>query len=105
MATVTLATIKRTAVGDRFHTTAKVTESGTYTPGGTPIKAASLGLRYIEQVFLSPVAAPGISAAWDKTPGASVTIKTYDEDNTSGVEAELGAVATTAVYSILAIGF
>lgn len=103
-ATVTLANIKRVAVGDRFHVRAKVTESGTYSAGGSPITAASLGLRYIEHLTVSPPAAAGIHVAWDQTPGTSVKVLTYDEDNTSGVEAEFAGTAA-AVYSILAIGF
>lgn len=103
-ATVTLANIKRVAVGDRYHVRAKVTESGTYSTGGTPITAASLGLKYIEHVTVSPPNAAGIHVAWNQTPGTSVNIVSYDEDNISGVEAEISGTVTT-VYSILAIGF
>lgn len=102
-ATTTVSNIRRAPVGERFHVRAKVTESGTYTSGGSPITAKQLGLNYIEQVFVSPPNAAGIHVAWDQTAGTSINIVTYDEDNTSGVEAEFSGTAA-AVYSILAIG-
>ncbi len=104
-ATTTLAQIRKSAVGERFHVVAKVTESGTYATGGSPITAAQLGLKYIEQVFISRENAIKQDQAWDKTPGTSVNIVTYVEDGTTGIEAEHGASTATAVYNILAIGF
>jgi hypothetical protein len=103
-ATVTVSNIKRVAVGDRFHVRAKVVESGTYSSGGSPVTAASLGLRYIESIHPSPPNAAGIHVAWDQTAGTSVNILTYDENDISGVEAQFSGTAA-AVYSILAIGF
>lgn len=102
--TVTLANIKRVAVGDRFHVRAKVTESGTYSSGGTPITALSLGLRHIENLVVEGPNAAGIDVVWNQTPGTSATVVTYDEDNTSGVAAEFSGTAV-AVYNILAVGF
>jgi len=104
MATGTISNLKTAAVADRFHARAKVTESGTYAAGGTTITAASLGLRYIEQLVVSPPDTAGYHVAWDQVVGASVKVKTYDEGDISGIEAEVsGTVAH--VYSILAIGF
>lgn len=95
-ATTTIAQLRKTAVGERFQVVAKVTESGTYTAGGSPITAAQLGLRYIEQVFISRENAIKQDQAWDKTPGTSVNIVTYVEDGTTGIEAEHAASALTA---------
>lgn len=103
-ATATISKLKVSAVGDRIHSRCTVTESGTYSAGGTPITAAALGLKYIEAAFPSPVNAAGISVAWNQTPGTSINILTYDEDNTSGVEAQFVGTAA-AVYSLLVVGF
>ena len=102
--TVTLANIKRVAVGDRFQVRAKVTESGTYATPGTPITALSLGLRYIEHAIVEGPNAVGIAVTWDQAPGTSATFKTDDEDNISGVSAEFSGTAV-AVYHILVTGF
>lgn len=104
-ATTTLSQIRRSVSGERTQVTAKVTESGTYSAGGSPITAAQLGLKYIEQVFISRQSAVKNDQAWDKTPGTSVNILTYVEDAISGIEAEHGASTADAVYNILAIGF
>lgn len=104
-ATTTLSQIRKSAVGERFHVVAKVTESGTYSAGGSPITAAQLGLKYIEQVFISRENAVRNDQAWDKTPGTSVNIKTFVEDAVSGIEVEHGASTADAVYNVLAIGF
>lgn len=103
-AVTTLSNINRYASGQRMHVAAKVTESGTYVTAGSAITAAQLGLKYIETVLVTPPNAAGIHVAWDGTPGTSVNIVTYDEDNISGVEAEFAGTAA-AVYTILAIGF
>lgn len=104
MATAALSNIKRAPVGDRTHVRAKVTESGSYSSGGTSITAAALGLRYIEALYVSPPNAAGIHVAWDQSVGTSTKVVTYDEDNISGIEAEISGTVST-VYSILAIGF
>ena len=103
MSTAALANIRVVAVGDRLHARARVTQSGTYAAGGSVITALSLGLRFIEQVFLSPPDTAGYHVAWDQVTGASIKVKTYDEDNISGVEAEVSGTVTH-VYSILVIG-
>lgn len=104
-ATTTLSQVRRNVVGDRAQVTAKVTESGTYSTGGSPITAAQLGLKYIEQVFISRENVAKQDQAWDKTPGTSVNILTYVEDAITGIEAQHGASTADAVYNVLAIGF
>lgn len=85
---------------------ARLTHSGNYATDGTAVTAASLGLRYIEQLVPAPADLAGIYFAWDGTPGTSVLLVAYDEDNTSGVAAEYtNAAAITSVVDVLAIGY
>lgn len=85
---------------------ARLTHSGNYETDGTAVTAASLGLRYIEALVPAPADLAGIYFTWDGTPGTSVLLKAYDEDNTSGIAAEYtNAAAITSVVDVLAIGY
>jgi hypothetical protein len=106
MAAVAVSQLHVSAVGDRKQARAKLTHSGNYATDGTAVSAASLGLNYIERLVPSPADIAGIYFAWDLTPGTSVNLVAYDEDNTSGIAAEYtNAAAITSVVDVLAIGY
>ena len=106
MAAVAVSRLKVAAVADRFVARARLTHSGNYADGGTAITAGSLGLRYIEQLVPVQPDAAGIDFAWDGTPGVSVLLKAYDEDDTEGVAEEYAnGAAITTVVDIIAYGY
>ena len=102
MATATLSLVKTAAVGDRLHARAKVTESGTYSTGGTSITAQSLGLKYVEQLIVTREPTAANDQAWDGTPGTSVKVLSFTD---GGTEVQHTVSSTTSAYYILAIGF
>lgn len=106
MASVAVSNLNVSAVGDRKHARARLTHSGNYATDGTSVSAAALGLVYIERLVPHSSASAGIDFVWDGTPGTSVLLKAFDEDNTSGVAAEYtNAAAITSVVEVLAIGY
>lgn len=90
-------------VGTRKSAKGTLTLSGTYTAGGEVVTARSIGLEFIEELFLNGPNLAGITAIWD---GGNVTAKVvvYDEDNTSGISAPITGAVTGAI-SYLAFGF
>lgn len=102
MATATVSLLKVSVQGDRKTARAKITESGTYATGGTSITAASLGLRYVEQLIVTRAPTATEDQAWDGSPGTTVKVLTFTD---AGTEVQHAASATTSVYFVLAIGY
>lgn len=106
MASVAVSNLRVAAVADRMVARARLTHSGNYATNGTAVTAASLGLRYIEQLVPVTPNIAGVYFAWDGTPGTSVNLVAYDEDNTSGIAAEYtNAAAITSVVDVIAYGY
>lgn len=90
-------------LGTRKTAKGTLTFSGSYASGGEAVTPGSLGLTYVEELFLNPPNTAGIHAAWNQSPTAPKVVL-YDEDNISGIEAEASGTFTTVV-NFLATGY
>ena len=79
-------------MGDRVVIDAKVTFSGTYPAGGEAIAYSDFdGLIQIDSVIPHSQSAAGISVVFDS---ANSKLKVFDENDSSGVEAEFSGTCT-----------
>ena len=82
----------RRIMGDRVVIDAKVTFSGTYPAGGEAIAYSDFdGLIQIDSLIPHSASAAGITVAFDST---NSKLKVYDEDDSTGVEAEFSGTCT-----------
>lgn len=78
----------RGVVSDRRVWRGTVTFDSSYPTGGEAVTAADFGFDVsIETVIVGSNDEAGVSCRWD---GANSKLKLFDEDNTSGIEAEFG---------------
>jgi len=68
------------------------------------VTAASLGLVYVDELFLSLSSVADTRAKWDGVKGASPGITLFLDDDATG-EADVSAGARTDVVKILAYGY
>ena len=82
----------RRIMGDRVVIDAKVTFSGTYPANGEAIAASDFdGLIQIDSLIPHSASAAGITVVFDSSASK---LKVYDEDNSTGVEAEFSGTCT-----------
>ncbi len=78
----------------------------TYATGGDTVTkpdAPPGGTLFCVHVLAAPNLPVGIDLVWDGAVGATVKILAYDEDNTSGVAAELANASAALVAQVLYI--
>lgn len=95
---------KRAPLGDRFLVTATLTWATYAQAAADKVTAASLGLVYIDELFVSISSVVDTRAKWDGVKGASPGITLLLDDDATG-EADVTAGARTDVVHIQAIGF
>ena len=80
-----------------------VTFDNSYPTGGEAIAAADFGLQRIDSVIVGSNDEAGVSARWDQ---ANSKLKLFDEENTSGIEAEFANAgdASANVVTLLVFG-
>ena len=82
----------RRIMGDRVVIDAKVTFSGTYPSDGEAVAASDFdGLIQIDSLIPHSASAAGITVVFDSSASK---LKVYDEDNSTGVEAEFSGTCT-----------
>ena len=88
--------------GDVRIVAGEITTSGTYETNGFAITAALFGLDDIDAVIVGHSSSAGITGRYVQSAGK---ILVWDEDNTSGIEAELANGATlTSSFPVLVVG-
>lgn len=79
-----------------------ITFDSSYPTGGEAVTAADFGMSAIHTMIISSTDEAGISARWDH---ANLKIKLFDEDNTSGVEAEFANTGDASGVVVEAVVF
>jgi hypothetical protein len=96
---------KRAPVGDRFLVTATLTWATYAQAAADKVTAQSLGLVYIDEVWVDKPNLIGVDGAWDGVKGATPGFTLWAEDSISGKEVEVAAGSDTTILHITALGF
>lgn len=88
--------------GDTYQVVGEITtDGGDYASGGFALTASLFGLDYIDAVLVGHSSSAGITGRYVQSTGK---VLVYDEDNTSGVEAEYAAAAISASFPVIVTG-